>query len=294
MRLCLGGAPAGPAGTGKTETTKDLGRALGIMVYVFNCSDQMDYRSMGQIFKGLSQAGAWGCFDEFNRIDISVLSVVSTQWKCILDAIRAKKPRFVFEDEDIMLCHSPFCSAYITMNPGYAGRTELPESVKALFRPCAMIVPDMDLICEIMLMSEGYSNGKVLARKFMILYRLSESLLSAQKHYDWKLRSVRARMNVCRHMQTYIQTSARVYLYRMCMYTLSFIIHCLSVFCLLSSTMAKNSDVHMCVCLYICPCLKPRTYKMRFRCMRSRIKVRNIGMRVCMCVHIQAHIYSWS
>jgi dynein heavy chain len=196
MRLILGGAPAGPAGTGKTETTKDLGRAMGIMVYVFNCSDQMDYRSMGQIFKGLSQAGAWGCFDEFNRIDISVLSVVSTQWKCILDAIRAKKQRFVFEDEDVMLCHSPFCSAYITMNPGYAGRTELPESVKALFRPCAMITPDMDLICEIMLMSEGYSLGKVLAKKFMILYRLSEALLSPQKHYDWKLRAVKTTLNV--------------------------------------------------------------------------------------------------
>ena len=207
MRLILGGAPAGPAGTGKTETTKDLGRALGVMVYVFNCSDQMDYKSMGAIFKGLSQAGAWGCFDEFNRIDISVLSVVSTQYKTILDAIRAKKPRFIFEEEDIVLNDSPYCCSFITMNPGYAGRTELPESVKALFRPCAMIVPDMDLICEIMLMSEGYSEGKVLARKFMMLYRLSEALLSQQKHYDWKLRAVKTTLNVAGAMRRQDRTN---------------------------------------------------------------------------------------
>ena len=64
-----------------------------------------------------------------------------------------------------------------------------------------MITPDMDLICEIMLMSEGYAEGKILARKFMMLYRLSEALLSQQKHYDWKLRAVKTTLNVAGGMR---------------------------------------------------------------------------------------------
>jgi dynein heavy chain len=205
--LVLGGAPAGPAGTGKTETTKDLGRALGIMVYVFNCSDQMDFRVMANIYKGLAQTGCWGCFDEFNRITIEVLSVCSTQYKMVLDGIRQQglaggrelQPTFVFDEEDVPLFKT--CMAFITMNPGYAGRTELPESLKALFRPVSMVVPDMVLICEIMLFSEGFVSCKLLARKFMLCYNLATDLLSKAMHYDWKLRAVKTTLCVAGSMK---------------------------------------------------------------------------------------------
>lgn len=95
---------------------------------------------------------------------------------------------FQFEGQEIKL--DTKVGIFITMNPGYAGRTELPESIKALFRPVTCIMPDLELICLISLFSDGFLTAKVLAKKMTVLYKLAREQLSKQFHYDWGLRSL--------------------------------------------------------------------------------------------------------
>jgi dynein heavy chain len=129
---------------------------------------------MAKIFKGLVQSGLWGCFDEFNRIDLEVLSVVAMQIEAISTARKLHVPEFMFPEEENPIELIPTVGYFITMNPGYAGRQELPENLKVLFRGVSMMMPDREIIIKVKLASVGYKEIDNLAKKFNVLYKLCE------------------------------------------------------------------------------------------------------------------------
>ncbi|XP_073783095.1 cytoplasmic dynein 1 heavy chain 1 isoform X2 [Danio rerio] len=195
----LGGSPFGPAGTGKTESVKALGHQLGRFVLVFNCDETFDFQAMGRIFVGLCQVGAWGCFDEFNRLEERMLSAVSQQVQFIQVALREhsnpNRDHSVPVTTELLnkqVKVSAEMAIFITMNPGYAGRSNLPDNLKKLFRSLAMTKPDRQLIAQVMLYSQGFRTAETLAKKIVPFFKLCDEQLSSQSHYDFGLRALKS------------------------------------------------------------------------------------------------------
>ncbi len=120
-------------------------------------------------------------FEECDRIDIRVLSVVATKIISFLQVLHANRNSFGLMGSTI---------GAFSMNTCYANRTELPPNLKALYRPCALIAPDVEIICQNMLMGQKFLDTRSLAHKCIILHTLFKEQLSQQQHYDCSLRSI--------------------------------------------------------------------------------------------------------
>ncbi|KAK1747403.1 dynein heavy chain [Skeletonema marinoi] len=159
LNFRMGGNPFGPAGTGKTESVKALGAQLGRFVVVMNCDETFDFGAMGRIFCGFVK---WVHGDVLTSL-IVLRSVYFQQYP----------------------------SRFSQFNKGYAGRSNLPDNLKTLFRSVAMVVPDRNLIAQVMLYSQGIVSAEKLASKVVDLFIMSQQKMSKQTHYDFGLRALK-------------------------------------------------------------------------------------------------------
>eukprot|EP00457_Paulinella_chromatophora_P000017 gb/GEZN01000017.1/.p1 GENE.gb/GEZN01000017.1/~~gb/GEZN01000017.1/.p1 ORF type:complete len:4783 (-),score=794.37 gb/GEZN01000017.1/:118-14466(-) len=189
LHMRLGGNPYGPAGTGKTVSVLALGALLGRFTLVFNCDEAFDFHAMGRIFVGLCQVGAWGCFDEFNRLEERILSAVSQQIQTIQTGLRERSNSIVLLGKSVSLNHT--MGIFVTMNPTYAGRSNLPDNLKQLFRGIAMMEPQYRDIAQVTLFSQGFRTAEQMAGKVVMQFSLCKDQLSSQAHYDFGLRGLK-------------------------------------------------------------------------------------------------------
>ncbi|CAR27637.1 ZYRO0D03168p [Zygosaccharomyces rouxii] len=190
-----GGCFFGPAGTGKTETVKSLGQNLGRIVVVFNCDDSYDFQSMARLMMGISQVGAWGCFDEFNRLDENIMSAVSSQVEVVQNALATGKKEIDLMGTSATLNHTT--ALFITLNPDYAGRSRLPENLKKKFREFSIKKSDNDVIAGVILEILGFQKSKELSKKVVKLFNTLTERCSIQKHYDFGLRTLKKTLKNC-------------------------------------------------------------------------------------------------
>uniref|UniRef100_A0A6P6XQE3 Dynein heavy chain, cytoplasmic n=1 Tax=Dermatophagoides pteronyssinus TaxID=6956 RepID=A0A6P6XQE3_DERPT len=196
MDLGLGGNPYGPAGTGKTESVKALGQYFGRQVLVFNCDEAIDVKSMTRIIVGLIKCGNWGCFDEFNRLQLDVLSVLSSQIQEIQWAIKNQSKTVNLNEYGTININNN-AAIFITLNPAgkdYGGRNRIPDNLKSLFLPVAMTIPEIKTIVRFLSLAEGFSDQatRILGEKIPCWFEFAQGSMSQQKHYDWGLRTIKA------------------------------------------------------------------------------------------------------
>ncbi|XP_050811968.1 cytoplasmic dynein 1 heavy chain 1-like [Gopherus flavomarginatus] len=161
-----------------------------LLIFSFLC-----LQAMGCIFVGLCQVGTWDCFDEFNRLDERMLSAVFQPVQCIQEALQdhcnpnynKTSARIICKLLNKQVKVSPDMAIFITMNPGYASRSNLPDNLKKLFCSSAMTKLDRQLNAQVILYFQCFRTAEMLANKIVPFFKLCHEPLSSQSHYDFGL-----------------------------------------------------------------------------------------------------------
>ena len=170
-----------------------------------NSTGQIEYDNILRFFKGIASAGAWLVFDEFNRLDPKILAFLSQIIIQIQNSIRKKVSSVHFDEAKIPLHFT--AAVFITLNPGYAGRTELPMDLKNLFRSVSMVVPDAVFITEILLFSSGFKNAQELSRRVCSVQALANVLMQQASvvKFDFGLRAIKAIVGIAENLKQQVQ-----------------------------------------------------------------------------------------
>lgn len=190
-----GGCLFGPAGTGKTETIKALSQNFGRMIFVFNCDDAFDFQAMTRLLSGIAQVGAWGCFDEMNRMDEATLSSLTGHVERIQSALLEGSESIHVMDSSIPLHKDT--AFFITLNPGYKGRSNLPENLRKRFREISMKRAEKKNISKSLIRIIGLHDAGNLSRKLVSFLSNLQKECSLQKHYDFGLRCFKKILATC-------------------------------------------------------------------------------------------------
>ncbi|XP_015433238.1 PREDICTED: dynein heavy chain 3, axonemal-like [Dufourea novaeangliae] len=158
----------GLSGTGKTETVKSLAKAIAVQFRIFNCADISSYHFFCQVFKGFISSEIWLCFESFNNLNFQLLSMITQDLVCIVQAVTANLKVITLEGSLLNL--NPTGHICTTSNIGSFKYCELPDNLKILFRRVSMIAPDINKIVEIELFAAGILNSKLLASKLTVVY----------------------------------------------------------------------------------------------------------------------------
>jgi len=192
----------GPAGTGKTETLKDFSKCIGKHTVVFNSSDQFTADQMAEVLQLALSSNTWVIFDEFNRIKIEELKKISDFITSIRNAMQSKTNEVDINGVKVKICGDP--GIFITFNPGYKGRTDLPKELYSFFNSKTAILPDFEIIAANMLMNIGFKNSICWGKTLMQILNKCKNTFNS-RHLDFGMRRLLGFIKTCKMFLPYCE-----------------------------------------------------------------------------------------